>query len=240
MAIRLQLCTSATLEPGVRAAMEGVFVRAFQVDGDPGQCLEPYFQKVESVLLAWDRSDLLGFQFYQSVAVDGETVHHFSLAGRLPDLRARGLQGKFGRFLIQRCIWRTLPWRPVWIAGVSNNWRSYFNMRAIGGRLYPDVLHPDAGNSFGAFYTRVATALSLPAPDERGILRNRMQGLGFGLRDDNATDKRGTAYAAYLGGDLRHGLFALIRIVPLIDVPAYVLAGGRRQPKLLLAEVASR
>lgn len=237
--IYLRLCNPNSLNDAVRNRMADVFVRAFQVDGDPSACLAPYFEGIRGVLLAWRGGELLGFQFYQCVSVGGETVHHFSLAARIPGLEARGLQKRFGRFLIGRSLWRTWPWRPVWIAGVTNNWRSYFNMRAIGGSIYPDVLHPAAPNCFGEFYARMAVALALPAPDGRGLLRDRMQGLGFGLRAEEGLDARGTAYADYLDGDLRHGLFALVRIVPIRDVPAYLMAQGRRGKLLIPARAPS-
>lgn len=206
-----------------RRAIRSVFSQGFDHEKDAGQCLESYFSSIQSICIARDGASIVGFQFYQEKEIDRRQVHHFSLAARLPDKKYRGLQSRFGTALIRRVLTKVVPWKPVYIAGVTNNPKSYANMHAVGGRCYPDVLHPLKSNPFGDWYLQVAEQLNLMPVDGRGLLRDRMQGLGFSMQSTCFGDHPiGRAYGDYVEQDIRHGVFTLIEVVPLRDISLYL------------------
>ena len=192
----MELRDTATLEAPTRCAVASVFAQAFTLQNSAEACLIPYFTRVRQIWIARRWGTLVAFQFYQRLTVDRYDVHHFSLAAKLPSPAGRGVQARFGRFLIGRFAWRTAPWRPVLLAGVTNNIRSYANMYGVGCTVYPDVLRPSCQNPFGDLYQRVGEALGFISLDARGVLRNRTQGMGFDLIQDLGADHPlGAAYA---------------------------------------------
>ena len=230
--LRIDLRESSGIDAKTRHAVEEVFSEAFQVEADARECLAPYFCKVMGILLAWRGERLVGFQFYQVVTdpEEGFPVHHFSLSAKRPGTEGGGLQKRFGRLVMRRHFLSTPPWHPVWLAGTTNNARSYANMHAAGGTIFPDILAPQAPNPFGRRYRRIAAQLGMEPLDERGLLPNRMQGLGFGLAaSPENRHPMGAAYSNYVGHDLRHGVFVLVKLTPWIDVPRHAvrsLLGG--------------
>lgn len=234
--LKIDIVPVASLGEQDRRTICQVFGQGFDHERDAEACLRPYFEKVHSMCLGRDGGRIIGFQFYQEKVVAGRTVHHFSLASRLPDRRYRGLQAQFGAALIKRAIARVLPWKPVYLAGVTNSPKSYANMHAVGGKCYPDVLQPAQANPFGAWYAQVAEHLQLAPVEANGLLRNRMQGLGFSMQAERFDNHPlGRAYGAYVEDDIRHGIFTLVEIVPLRDLPSYLFKrafGRRRTPAI--------
>ena len=221
---QVSLVPTASLTETLRAGVDRVFRAAFQVPPGRDDILSPYFAKFGQVLLVTNGAELLAFQFYRHARIGARDVHHFSLAACLPDSAFRGVQRRIGRFLIGHAILSTPPTRPLYLAGVTNSSRSYANMYAIGRTRFPDILDADAANPFGDYYVQVADQLGLPRPDARGILPGRMQQIGFSLRRDLSDGgKLANAYLDYVGGDVDQGVFTLVRVVPLADVPRYLL-----------------
>lgn len=220
----ISLVDTAQADDIIRHAVIDVFASSFDVADTSGPVLDQYFATVKSLLLAYVGGELVGFQFYQEKVIGGLTVHHFSLAGRRHGKEFSGLQAQFGSFLIRRAITRVFPWKPVYIAGVTNSPKSYGNMRAVGGRCFPDVMQPVTSNPFGSWYFQVAQELGIKGVDPKGLLRNRMQGLGFSLCSEaSSSHPVGRAYERYVENDLRHGVFTLIEIVPVRHIPVYLL-----------------
>lgn len=213
----------AHVDARTRRGIEEVFRQSFDLDKDPEHLLQPYFSKIESVLIAKDGERIVGFQFYQRKVIEGRSVHHFSLAGRLDDRRYKGLQARFGSLLIRAAIARTPPWRPIYLAGVTNSPRSYANMHAVGGRCFPDVASLRQSNPFGDWYYRVAAELGLVGVDHQGMLRDRMQNLGFALVQDERPHPMSPAYDRFVGGNRQHGVFTLIELLPIKHIPLYLL-----------------
>jgi hypothetical protein len=222
-AVTTQLMATDDLSFADRQSVADVFRASFDDVRDANACLIPYFSGVPKICIARLHKKIVGFQFYQEKVMAGATVHHFSLAGRLAGSELRGLQARFGAMLIRRAILRTPPWKPVYLAGVTNSARSYANMHAVGGRLFPDVLTPQLANPFGERYLHIAEALRLAPIDESGLLKNRMQGLGFSMRPEAPFDHPiARAYGDYVGHDTRHGVFTLVELVPARDIPPYL------------------
>jgi hypothetical protein len=230
MTMHVMLLRCRDLDDRTRRGLGEVLGRSFSCD-DPDRVLGQYAEAVGNVFVARDDGGrVVGFQFYRRLTVRGRAVHHFSLSGRLPDARYRGLQSRFGTHLVRRAVMRTPPWRPVFLAGVANSPKSYANMHAVGGRIHPDVLRPVAPNPFGDWYGAVAEAVGLEGVGPDGVLRGRMQALGMGLVADPAT--RGglaDAYADHVGGNLDDGVFTLVSLLPARDLPGYLAATARRR-----------
>jgi hypothetical protein len=69
----------------------------------------------------------------------------------------------------------------------------------------------------------VAEQLDLMPLDSKGLLRDRMQGLGFSMQATGFGDHPiGQAYGDYVEHDIRHGVFTLIEVVPLRDISLYL------------------
>jgi hypothetical protein len=221
--LEIRRVSSARLDGITRAGIERVFGEAFRSE-DPGAVIGSYSGRVDSVLVAHEGERVSGFQFYQRRSVEGVQVHHFSLAGRLPGDPYRGLQARFARHVIGRAVLRTPPWKPVLVAGVTNSVRSYANLHAVGGRLYPDVTRPGT-NPFADRYLRVARMLGIEPTDDSGIVPDRMAALGFALRSERP-HALSAAYERFVRSR-DNGLFVLTEIVPVRDLPRYVLGRGR-------------
>lgn len=223
-ALKISLVECRHVGDETRQAVGRVFRKAFKVDENGKDPLQSYFSKVKNLLLARSASDeVVGFQFYQEVSVSSQVVHHFSLAARLDDERFRGLQLTFGNLLIRRALRRTRPWRAVYLAGVTNDPRSYRNFHSIGRRSYPNVRGREV-NPFGDFYFRVAESLGVRDLDERGVVVGRMRDIGFELKP--FISKGGALaedYDAYVGGERSDGVFNLVEVLPLVDVPLYLM-----------------
>lgn len=222
--VRIHAIRCQDVDASTRAGIVQVFGRAFDAPS-PNEPIAAYLSSIDQVLVARNGDAVVGFQFFQRRQVDGIDVHHFSLAGRLPGARYRGMQAAFGRAVVHRAIWTTVPWRATWVAGVTNSVRSYANLRAVGGRCFPDVERP-AANPFGERYRAAAEVLGIRPVDPRGVVPDRMAALGFARRPDDQAHVLDAAYDAWVG-DRDNGLFVVAEIVPVRDVPRYVARRGR-------------
>jgi hypothetical protein len=220
MSIRISLEPTHRLTDADRTGITEVFATTFEA-ADPTAGLAGYFGRFEQVFVGRDGERIVGFQFYRRRKVAGRDVHHFSLAGRLPGKPYAGMQRRFGVALVKRAILSTVPWRPVYLAGVTNNPRSYRNMHASGGRVFPDVSMPAAHNPFGEWYGEVAAALDIPVVGEAGMVPNRMAALGFGLADTSgdSDDAMAVAYDRYVDGRREDGIFTIVEIKLMRDLP---------------------
>jgi hypothetical protein len=218
-----------------RAGLMRVVSEAFDLDAPIDHVMNLYISTVPRVLLAYDDSRLIGFQFFQICRVDGVNVCHFSLAGKSPTYPSSGLQRAFGIRLIRLSLGRMLnPFGRVAIAGVSNSPKSYRNMLLIGGSVFPDVIRPDRPCEYPQLYAHVARRLNLSDLDlSTGVIRGRMASIGlrmkgaaFERRDDAIT--RG--FMKVIDGDTDNGIFTLVVSTPLAavtSVAARQLFGAR-------------
>ena len=220
MEISLLVC--ADIDRKTRSEVEEVFRQSFMVRGGAGHVLDAYFRGIQCVLIARDRynGSLIGFQFYQEVRLNGRIIHHFSLSGRKDGFR--GVQHEFGKHVLLHALIATVPWKSVYLAGVTNDPRSYKNMHVIGGRSFPNV-HGKSENCFGEWYFNVAGRLGIEGVDGRGLVHDRMRKIGFGLREYKVRSSSPLvkAYDDYVGGSRETGVFCLVELVPLRDVPVY-------------------
>lgn len=110
-------------------------------------------------------------------------------------------------------------------------------MRGISQDVFPDVLAPCKPCKHAGLYRQVATSIGPLDVDDRGIIRNRMADLGFGIRKDQADlsvlDDRGKAFMHYIDNDVSHGVLVMAAVTPARDVPVYYA-------KLLFKWLASR
>ncbi|MCK9903794.1 hypothetical protein CC117_08520 [Parafrankia colletiae] len=227
----IDLLPSQSLDEPTRSGVAHVFASSFQA-AEPGRVIDRYARAVDEIFVAREGDDVVGFQFFQRRRVAGRTVLHFSLAGRLADPRFRGLQARFGHLLIRRAVLHIPPWRPVFLAGVTNSPRSYRNMRAVGGRCFPDVLAPQRANPFGSWYADTAAHLGVTTVSDRGLVPDRMRDLGYALRSEPApAHPTGRAYDDYVAGNRDDGLFVVVELLPVRDLPPYLLARRPRIPR---------
>ncbi|MFM2343783.1 MAG: hypothetical protein RLZZ210_391 [Pseudomonadota bacterium] len=207
-----------------RLEIADVFTHSFNVDGDIDKCLNHYFSNIRSVLLAIDNGKIVAFHFYQTKVIDGIKVHHFSLSGKLPNL-PKGIQSKFGMYILKRNMYKLLMPTPVYVAGVANSPKSYNNLYKLRGICFPDVQQQKQINPFLNLYQNIASALNMHGIDDRGILPNRMQALGFKLifaqSVGNNSSKLHKDYIDYVR-DYDNGMFTLVKVRPWIDVPCYI------------------
>ena len=224
--LRVRMTDSRSIGAAERRAIERVFTASFATGKEPERALDAYFNGIEHLLLAEHGGEIVGFQFFQTRTVGGRDVHHFSLSGRLSDPRFRGLQARFGSLLIRRAAWKALLWRRVYLAGVCNSSRSYTNLYQVGGRRYPDVLRPAAENPFGSWFHEVAAAIGI-SPDSLGLIPDRLCAIGFGLKpqEDNCCPLS-DAYRRYVDGDLNRGVFTVVEIRPILNLPFFLAKRG--------------
>mgnify|MGYP000198945658 CR=1 FL=1 len=222
--VEISLLACSGVDSNTRSEVGEVFRQSFLVHGDADRVLDPYFRNVRCIYVARERSSgpVIGFQFYQEVRVDGKSIHHFSLSGRKDGFR--GVQHKFGKHALLRALRSAPPWRPIYLAGVTNDPRSYKNMHVIGGRSYPRMCGASE-NCFGDWYFSVASRLGMEGLDTRGLVHDRMRKIGFGLRE--YVIREGSpllkAYDEYIGGNRETGVFCLVEVVPLRDLPGYFI-----------------
>lgn len=208
-----------TLDSDDIAQLQVVFADSFDTLPDVAPDLAPYLKAIAGVLLAWQGSTIVGFQFYQRIAVEGRHVHHFSLSAKRRDAPG-GLQVKLGRAVLVRAILSTAPWRPIYLAGCTNDVRAYSNFHRLGA-CYPDVAVPTRANPFGEWYFTVVQSLGFQRPDTAGRLPSRMAAMRFNLRPVAVGSDLGHAYLDFVGGDLRVGVFVIVAARLWRDVPRF-------------------
>lgn len=230
--MRIDLLPSRSLDQPTRAGVARVFASSFD-SAEPGEVIDRYADAVDEIFVAREGAEVVGFQFFQRRRVADRTVLHFSLAGRLAEARFRGLQARFGHLLIRRAVLRVPPWRPVFLAGVTNSPRSYRNMRVAGGRCFPDVLAPQHPNPFGSWYADTAERLGVPTVSARGLVRDRMRDLGYALRPEPRSPAHplARAYDEYVEGNRDDGLFVVVELLPVRDLPPYLLSSRLNIPR---------
>lgn len=219
---RVTIEATGLLSKESRHQLTGVCHEAFLVPTGGPNPLSQYYRKCEYVAVLREADRIVAFQFFRKLNVKGLPVCHFSLAASSRNAELRGAQRQMGRTILARALLRRRPWAPTYLAAVTNSARSYANI-CIGWVRYPDVSR-EGPNPFGDYYFEVAAALGLPVPDSRGIIPRRMQSLGFLVRDDPITGHGlASSYTDYVGGDLNDGIFTLVRLIPMTDLPAYVM-----------------
>lgn len=205
-----------------RKQLSEVCHEAFLVPEGGPDPLSQYYRDCEYVAVIRESDRIVAFQFFRHLKVRGLPVHHFSLAASSRVGELRGAQRQMGRAIVMPALLRRRPWAPTYLAAVCNSTRSYANI-CIGRIRYPDVLR-EGPNPFGDYYFEVAAALGLPVLDSRGVIPGRMQARGLLVRDDPvAGNALASAFADYVGGDLNDGVFTLVRLIPMMDLPVYVM-----------------
>ncbi len=219
-AIDIRLRPTNDLDDWELSQLRAVFAEGFDTLPDVAPDLEPYLKTIAGVLIARQGPTIMGFQFYQQVVVEGRRVHHFSLSAKRR-IAPHGLQMRLGRRVIARAILRTAPWRPIYIAGCTNDVRAYANFHRLGP-CFPDVEQPGRANPFGEWYFDVSRRLGFQRPDASGRLPSRMAAMRFGLRSVEIASTLGDAYRTFVGGDLRIGVFVMIEARVWRDLPKFV------------------
>jgi len=214
------------LHAAERRALMRVMSEAFTLSVPVEQVADSYCSRIAQVLLAYERDDLVGFQFFQECSVDGVHVSHFSLAGKSDAFRGKGLQRAFGGWLIRQAIGRMIhPFRPIAIAGVSNNPKSYRNMLLIGGSVFPDVTKPGQPCIHRELYERVARRLDINGLNlTTGVIRDRCASLGLVIKAsafEQRADALNQGFMKYIDGDPNHGVFALAVSTPFTAVASF-------------------
>lgn len=231
---RVAIEATGLLSKESRHQLTGVCHEAFLVPKGGPDPLSQYYRKCEYVAVLREADQIVAFQFFRKLNVKGLPVYHFSLAASSRNAELRGAQRQMGRAILARALLRRRPWAPTCLAAVCNSARSYANI-CIGRVRYPDV-SSEGPNPFGDFYFEVAAALGIPVPDSRGIMPGRMQSLGFLVRNDPLNGHAlASDYARYVGGDLNDGVFTLVRLIPVRDLPVYLM---KRRSKRLAAQDA--
>jgi len=219
-----------------RRQLSDVCREAFLVPDRGPDPLSQYYRDCEYVAVIRESDRIVAFQFFRNLKVRGLPVHHFSLAGSSRVGELRGAQRQMGRAILVPALLRRRPWAPTYLAAVCNSARSYANI-SIGRVRYPDVSR-EGPNPFGDFYFEVASALGLPALDSRGVIARRMQARGLLVRDDPITGNAlASSYADYVGGEFNDGVFTLVRLIPMTDLPLYVM---KRRGKWLFRRLSAR
>lgn len=230
---RVTIEATGLLSKESRHQLTGVCHEAFLVPTGGPDPLSQYYRKCEYVAVLREADRIVAFQFFRKLNVKGLPVCHFSLAASSRNAELRGAQRQMGRAILARALLRR-PWAPTYLAAVCNSARSYANI-CVGRVRYPDV-SSEGPNPFGDYYFAVAAALEIPVPDSRGIIPGRMQSLGFLVRNDPLNGHALAAdYARYVGGDLNNGVFSLVRLIPVRDLPVYLM---KRRSKRLAAQNA--
>ncbi len=217
-------CSSATIEE--RKDILSIFGQSF-VSSDPEAHIESYLRSVECVLIYYHLGNASAFLFYQKKCTNGFQVLHFSLSGKT-DKSPRGVQRKLGSYLYFRYLFQwTKLFTTSALCTVSNNPRSYLNMRAIAPRIFPDILNPTKSFPNRALYRKTAENLNLNNLQDNGLIPGRCQNLGFRIRNDQTSlqslDSRGLKIMEYLNSDADNGVFVMVCVRPWIDIPLTVI-----------------
>lgn len=200
-----------------------LFMAAFEAQ-DSEAAMKYYTRSVDKVLLMYDRKRPTAFLFYQIRKIKGANVLHLSLSGK--NTEKSGTQKKMGSYLFYKYLLSPISIVQLNVfATVSNNPRSYFNMRAIGESVFPDVIEPQKEFKYHDLYRDVAKELGLAEVDVKGILRFRMQKLGFSIKEDQIRsddlDKKGRTFMRYIDDDSSHGVLVMTCMRPVVDIPKY-------------------
>jgi hypothetical protein len=214
------------LNASEKLALMRVMSEAFTLTVPVEQAVNHYCSRIANVLLAYSGLDLVGFQFFQECTVDGVHVSHFSVAAKSEAYRDKGLQRAFGGWLIRRAMRRMInPLRPIAIAGVSNNPKTYRNMLLIGGRVFPDVTRPTQAFTDRDLYASVARRLDIQGLDlATGLIRNRASSLGVHVKTtafEERSDAIHEGFMRYIDRDVNHGVFTLAVSTPLAAVASF-------------------
>lgn len=205
------------------ADLREIFNAAFDTDNEISP-LEHYLITVDKVLILYAEGKPAAFMFYQLRKIAGANVLHLSLSGK--STGSTGTQKKMGSYLFYKYLFSPFNLARINVfTTVSNNPRSYFNMHAIGEHVFPDVLEPEKPFKYPELYQAIARNLGMESVDKSGILRNRMQKLGFSIRADQTQleglDGKGLAFMNYIDMDASHGVLVMVAMRPIVDVPKY-------------------
>lgn len=218
---------TANLTAEERGAITRVIGEAFELTVPAEQVANYYLHSMPMVLLAHERGSLIGFQFYRNLDINGTYICLFSLAGKRPNA-GHGLQRAFGARLMRQ-VFRKLsnPFRPLAIAGIANNPKTYRNMRLIGGSIFPDVLRPGREFQYKPLYDEMARRLDLKGFEpETGLVRNRLVSLGLRMRS-TAYEDRSTPihekFMRYVDNDVNNGILTMAVSTPLAAVTCFAL-----------------
>jgi hypothetical protein len=232
--LRISLKRTADLTPAEGRAIAGVIAEAFDVLTDPARVYEHYRAAIPEVALAHHGGELVGLHFYQSVRVGPVPVFRFSLAAKSPRYPGKGLHRVMSRILLMRSAWRINPLRPVALAGVCNNPRTYRNALSVGGVGFPDVRDPSRPFPYHRLYRRVAERLGIPGLDLRtGLIEKRGESLGLRLKPDTVApsdDPLFRGFVDYIGGDPDRGVFTMVVVRPV----ALAVTAALRRARVLL------
>ena len=226
--IKDKFCRDLTISD--MADLKELFMASFN-SSDAQPALNHYTSSIEKVLVMYESRKPAAFLFYQLKKVAGANVLHLSLSGK--NTNKSGAQKKMGSYLFYRYVLN--PFSALKLNAfvtVSNNPRSYFNMRAIGDAVFPDVLASNKKFKYKELYGEVASELGLKEVDEKGILHFRMQKLGFQIREEqtckNGLDRKGLAFMDYIDDDASHGVLVMVCVRPIVDVPLFYLSEARK------------
>lgn len=213
--------------------IELIFLSSFNGE-NANSAIKHYADTTDNVLIMYDAEKPISFLFYQLRKIHGVNVLHFSLSGK--NTTKSGTQKKMGAYLFYKHILTPVSALKLNVfVTVSNNPRSYFNMRSFGATVFPDVLSPEKPFKYAALYQKIAYKIGLSEVEPNGVLRNRMQKLGFQILEEqtreDCLDKKGMDFMKYIDYDASHGVLVMCCIRPIIDVPSFYLSEAAKSIK---------
>lgn len=190
------------------------------------QQLELYLNSQSSVLLVYDNGIAIGLCFYTLRRTKKDVVLHFSMSGKNPDA-PKGLQFMMGNYIYFNNLKFLDLFKRVNFTTVSNNPRSYLNMKKFLMPVFPDV--SKSSIELTENYFKLADRLGFGKDiNPRGILKNRTK-LVFDIKIKKSEliieslDKPALDFLDYIDRDTSHGVFVMVSGIPLIDIPMYYI-----------------
>lgn len=202
-----------------------IFSGSFTSDS-PEQHVLQYVKTVDRVLIYYSKNKPCAFLFFQLKQIDGITILHCSLSGKVGG--PKGVQKKLGTYLYFNYVfaWSKLFKLSVFVT-VSNNPRSYFNMRSIGGKIFPDVLKPTPEFEYETLYRKIPNLLNLENVQANGTIPGRCRELGFSIRDSETNiaelNDKGRQFMHYIEDNSDNGVLVAVFVRPIVDIPRYYL-----------------